>query len=65
MRRCQKSSSVGGEPYSSRRRSGHPAGPLLRSLHDEALKRLSDDDTDRPLETDIAIAERLITACLM
>jgi histidine ammonia-lyase len=45
-----------------RQRGVVPAGPTLRALHDEALKRLPADDTDRPLDTDIAAAEVLIGA---
>jgi histidine ammonia-lyase len=43
-----------------RQRAVVPAGPLLRSLHEKALRRLPADDTDRPLDTDIAIAEQLV-----
>lgn len=45
-----------------RQRGVVPAGPALRALHDEALKHLPADDTDRPLDTDIAAAEHLIGA---
>jgi histidine ammonia-lyase len=45
-----------------RQRGVAPAGPRLRALHDKALKHLPADDTDRPLDTDIAAAERLIGA---
>lgn len=45
-----------------RQRGVIPAGPQLRSLYDEALSHLPQDDTDRPLDADIATAERLITA---
>jgi histidine ammonia-lyase len=45
-----------------RQRGITPAGTRLRSLHDEALKRLPADDTDRPLDADIATAESLIAA---
>jgi histidine ammonia-lyase len=45
-----------------RQRGVVPAGPRLRALHDKALKHLPADDTDRPLDTDIAAAEGLIGA---
>ena len=44
-----------------RQRGVVPASTRLRALHDEALSRIPADDTDRPLDTDIATAERLIT----
>jgi histidine ammonia-lyase len=45
-----------------RQRGVIPAGPALRALNEKALERLSPDDTDRPLDTDIAAAEHLIAA---
>jgi len=45
-----------------RQRGVQPAGTGLRAVYDRGLDRLPADDEDRPLDTDIAAAEQLITA---
>jgi len=44
-----------------RQRGVSPVGARLRAVADEALKRLPADDADRPLDTDIATAESLLS----
>lgn len=44
-----------------RQRSTQPAGAPLRAVYHQCLCALPDDDEDRPLDTDIAAAEQIIT----
>ena len=45
-----------------RQRDIQPTGPRLRAVFDRCVAQLPADDTDRPLDTDIAAAEEVVAA---
>jgi histidine ammonia-lyase len=45
-----------------RQRGAEPSGARLRAVYGQCLRDLPADDRDRALDTDLAAAERVITA---